>query len=299
MRDSADEENVAINGEPIVVTLGGGLFAVIWADQSDGGDAVFDLFGSIVASPAVMVRGNFLFASRSIWGDALDVRPTATRDSAGGALLFWEHSYPTPAGSPWQSTFLRGVYTQRFATFCPAAPATGCLAASPQKGSLGLKKGADVSQDSLAWKWSQGTTAADDFGDPTASTSFALCLYDGTGALTIAATAPGGSLCKGGKPCWSRAGTAPVREAQVHQRRQAGASRRHPGDEAHVGRRQGITERQGAGAEPLQRPLLAARSERADSSAAHQRLEQRLLGGDATAPPRARTPRSSRTRTTE
>ena len=67
MRDSADEENVAINGEPIVVTLGGGLFAVIWADQSDGGDAVFDLFGSIVASPAVMVRGNFLFASRSIW----------------------------------------------------------------------------------------------------------------------------------------------------------------------------------------------------------------------------------------
>ena len=73
-----------------------------------------------------------------------------------------------------------------------------------------MKKGADVSQDSLAWKWSKGTTAADDFGDPTASTSFALCLYDGTGALTIAATAPGGSLCKGGKPCWSRAGTAPV-----------------------------------------------------------------------------------------
>lgn len=208
MMDGVDEENLAINGEPVVVTLGGGQFVVLWADQSDPHDAYLDLFASIIASPGTMVRGNFVFAARSIWGDPVDARPTAVADGAGGARLFWEHAYPTPVGSPWQSTFLRGVYTQRFGEFCPPTPMASCLTSA--KGSIALKKGGDVSEDTLTWKWLLGTVAAADFGDPTTSTTFGLCVYDGTGALVIAATAPGGSACKKGKPCWSLKGAAPA-----------------------------------------------------------------------------------------
>jgi hypothetical protein len=75
---------------------------------------------------------------------------------------------------------------------------------------IALKKGTDLTGDTLVWKWVKGTIDGNDLGDPTTSTSFALCLYDSTGALTVAATAPGGSLCKGGKPCWSRSGAPPV-----------------------------------------------------------------------------------------
>lgn len=207
MMQSNDSDNIAINGEPGVIPLGDSRFAVLWADQSTPGDAWFDLFLSVVESPGTLVRGNFVFASRSIWGDAQDVRPAAFAMATGGMQLFWEHSYQAPVGSPWESSFLRGVYTQRFGEFCPPVPRSGCLTAP--KGTIALKKGDDASGDGVTWKWQNGASAATDFGDPTAATNFGLCVYDGTGALVVAATAPGGSACKNGKPCWSRSGAAP------------------------------------------------------------------------------------------
>ena len=60
-------------------------------------------------------------------------------------------------------------------------------------------------KDLLTWKWTRGeTTSKADFGDPTLTTSYALCLYDSTtGVLSraLAASIPAGDTC-GGRPCW-------------------------------------------------------------------------------------------------
>ena len=53
----------------------------------------------------------------------------------------------------------------------------------------------------VRWKWrSSATVAQADFGDPTTATSYALCLYDGSG-LKFSARAPADGIC-GGRPCW-------------------------------------------------------------------------------------------------
>jgi len=81
---------------------------------------------------------------------------------------------------------------------------TGCQASVSQKGSVALR---DISPDKnkLKWKWrSTATVPLTDFGDPTASTDYILCLYDNTG-LQLSWKAPAAGTCAG-KPCWA-AGT--------------------------------------------------------------------------------------------
>ena len=81
------------------------------------------------------------------------------------------------------------------------APATGCLTAA--KSLLLLKESlVDDTKDKLIWKWIRGD-AVDQatLGDPTASASYALCLYDGpSNALISAMALPAGSG-------WSTLGT--------------------------------------------------------------------------------------------
>jgi hypothetical protein len=54
----------------------------------------------------------------------------------------------------------------------------------------------------VAWKWTRGAaTAIADFGNPTASTSYAFCVYGGA-ELLMGATAPAAGNCVG-RPCWT------------------------------------------------------------------------------------------------
>ncbi|HYC53686.1 MAG TPA: hypothetical protein VEL28_01935 [Candidatus Binatia bacterium] len=85
---------------------------------------------------------------------------------------------------------------------CAPDPLADCavtLAAGKSKLSL--------TQDSqggarLSWKWSAGqATAIEDFGDPAATTEYALCMYDADGDLISTALAPAAGTCSG-KPCW-------------------------------------------------------------------------------------------------
>lgn len=66
---------------------------------------------------------------------------------------------------------------------------------------LKIGRGTTPKQNSTTWKWvSSGTVAPGDFGDPTATTTYVLCVYDQTGLL-MTATAPAGGTCAG-RPCW-------------------------------------------------------------------------------------------------
>jgi ELWxxDGT repeat protein/cysteine-rich repeat protein len=90
---------------------------------------------------------------------------------------------------------------------CPATPTPGCRAPTlPHKSTVTLATSATPAADKLAWKWSAGAdTPLPAFGDPTASTDYALCVYDTTGGnpkLRLRADAPAGTTC-GTRPCWN------------------------------------------------------------------------------------------------
>ena len=75
---------------------------------------------------------------------------------------------------------------------CPSSPSSGC--AAPGKAKLLAKQSGDPSKRKLLWKWLKGPALAQgDFGDPTAGTSYRLCLYAGTTSVALSVGVPGGS----------------------------------------------------------------------------------------------------------
>jgi hypothetical protein len=85
-------------------------------------------------------------------------------------------------------------------------PAAACRPpAQSQKASLQLRNATPDSKDRLQWKWLKGTaTAKADFGNPTATTGYALCLYDGNSTLIADAAIPAAGTCNAAspRPCW-------------------------------------------------------------------------------------------------
>ena len=91
---------------------------------------------------------------------------------------------------------------------CADAPAAGCRRPVSAGGALlQLRNAAADAKDRLQWKWSHGAaTTVADFGNPLGGTDYALCAYDGAGALLASASAPAGGDC-GGRPCWRATAT--------------------------------------------------------------------------------------------
>jgi CSLREA domain-containing protein len=85
------------------------------------------------------------------------------------------------------------------------APEPNCHTPSkPGASSLELREGTDPTADSIKWSWKgRDGTSISDFGMPTGSTTYDLCLFDassGTPSLLLHST-PAGGLC-GSTPCW-------------------------------------------------------------------------------------------------
>jgi len=88
---------------------------------------------------------------------------------------------------------------------CPVLPLGTCRTAA--RSTLQIRDRLLDKSDALSFSWTKGdATAFADFGDPTASALYRVCVYDAAG-LVRSATAPAGGLCKG-KPCWKRTGSA-------------------------------------------------------------------------------------------
>ena len=96
---------------------------------------------------------------------------------------------------------------------CPTAPVTGCQ--RPGKSTLVVQDkeagGTDPDKaDKIVWRSARGSVdLLGDLGDPMATTSYSLCLYDETGGVpTLVATAevPPAGTCDG-EPCWKRLGS--------------------------------------------------------------------------------------------
>src|SRR5262249_61942349 len=82
-----------------------------------------------------------------------------------------------------------------------ASPAACRLPVVAGKASLQIVDRTIDDKDQLTWKWLRGAdTSVADFGNPAATDSYVLCLYDDTG-LRAALRIPAGGTCAG-KPCW-------------------------------------------------------------------------------------------------
>jgi len=92
---------------------------------------------------------------------------------------------------------------------CDPAPLPGCRQPTVENKALLLLKDKGEDKKKLVWKWLKGdATALEDFGDPTTSTTYTLCIYDETNdvpSLSLTAAVPPGGICDG-DPCWSTIG---------------------------------------------------------------------------------------------
>jgi len=89
---------------------------------------------------------------------------------------------------------------------CATGPREGCAPSRPGGSRLLILDRRKDELDSLLWKWTSttGTTRAD-FGDPTTSEDYALCIFDqagGSAHLVLRAEALAGGDCAGA-PCWT------------------------------------------------------------------------------------------------
>ena len=92
---------------------------------------------------------------------------------------------------------------------CPPTPKTGCLTpTSPRASRLSIRDGKG-GRDKLIWGWRKGQeTAPGDFGDPTTTSSYVVCLYAKAGGVLTTVfeeDVPAATTCSG-KSCWSASG---------------------------------------------------------------------------------------------
>ena len=110
-------------------------------------------------------------------------------------------SLPTPTAPTTTAT-----PTPTVTPACGPLPDVGCRRpGKPLRSMVVLKDRLPDTHDVLIWNWRMGAaTPKADFGDPAATTNYALCVYDrsaGSPTLKMAADIPGGGTCAG-KPCW-------------------------------------------------------------------------------------------------
>lgn len=89
---------------------------------------------------------------------------------------------------------------------CGTAPAPGCRQQlSSGRGTFAVGDAATDGKDRVAWSWVDGAaTTVADFGDPTATTSYRLCVWDaaaGVPRLVASTGIAAGGTC-GDAPCW-------------------------------------------------------------------------------------------------
>jgi hypothetical protein len=88
------------------------------------------------------------------------------------------------------------------ASLCSPAPLDCRTPIQAGKSKLLLKDKSPDDGDILIWKWTKGeATSKAEFGDPTASDGYALCVYEDD-TLVREFEIPAGQTCSGGRPCW-------------------------------------------------------------------------------------------------
>jgi cysteine-rich repeat protein len=77
----------------------------------------------------------------------------------------------------------------------------------PAKSRLIIKDQDTDARDLVVWKWTNGEEVQfEDLGDPTSTTDYTLCVFDGGGGIALRSVIPAAGTCSGA-PCWKPLGT--------------------------------------------------------------------------------------------
>ena len=224
---------------PRVATDVSGNFVVAWHDLNHDGSS-FGVFGQLFASdgsalgsefrvntytnnsqrgPSVATEpsGNFVVVWQSytqdgsqdgVFGQRFAPGPPATATPTATST-----STPTPTDTP--TTVPTDTPTPTPSVFgCPPTPLGSCRTAG--KSLLSISNKLDDTQDKLLWKWIKGqSTSIADFGDPTSTTQYAICVYHAGGPVLSAIVPPtfwtaSGSGFKYKDPSTSNAGITKI-----------------------------------------------------------------------------------------
>jgi sugar lactone lactonase YvrE len=115
---------------------------------------------------------------------------------------------PSPTSSPSPTPSVTPTPTP--VPVCAPLPRTGCRDSSAAR--LKVRVRSSTSRQ-IAWRWLKGSVPVAEFGDPTASTSYALCLYDEESLQAehvLKVEAGAGGLCPA-KACWKAVGGSSLR----------------------------------------------------------------------------------------
>ena len=134
-----------------------------------------------------------------------DHRPAISSNAEGTTILAWTstNSLDNTIGTDDDILYARSH------TDCPLTAMTGCRVPTSAGASTLTIKNPVGGRDSLQWNWRSGeATLPADLGDPTAATSYALCLYDKAGPSVrsvLELDAAAATTCKKGA-CWAASG---------------------------------------------------------------------------------------------
>ncbi len=110
---------------------------------------------------------------------------------------------PTPTATPTATETVTPTPTPTATAACPPVPIAGCRTPTVSaKAFLAAKDKTPDTKDQLQWKWLKGAaTTMGEFGSPTTTTGYQLCVYDGVSAVLYDATIPAAGSC-GTHACW-------------------------------------------------------------------------------------------------
>lgn len=122
---------------------------------------------------------------------------------------FWapERVAADPCVAPTLAPAATPTPTATITPACAATPRPDCRTPIAGGGAaFTLRDRGPDTKDTAQWKWAKGAaTTVGNLGDPTSTTKYDLCIYDGAAVGGGAAIAAGGTCA--GRPCWTATGT--------------------------------------------------------------------------------------------
>jgi len=206
LRGNAYIENTGGNsGDPIPVVFNG--------VPNTSNEALLHIYGRLLYPEAIAYGAGLLqvFANAVGAPQPPTATPTSTPTDTPTATLPPGVPTSTPTDTPTSgipSATPTSTPTATVPPVCAATPLPGCKTpVVPGKASLTVRNKPGTLKDQVSFKWLSGAhTDTVEFGNPTTTTNYALCIYDdnaGVPSLAVSARAPAGGLCARGRPCWS------------------------------------------------------------------------------------------------
>jgi hypothetical protein len=189
------------DGCPVVDVLSGGDFVVSWSSYGDG--------GAIAKVRSVDSGGNPIGLDQLVntdpdRGHAGWMPAVAAQPNDEFVVTFTDDTLDGTGGLDGFEMFAqRFSLTAGQSVSCAVQPKTDCREVTRLKQSkLLITKGSTPARNSIKWSWNKGEeTLPAALGDPFNDTSYAFCVYDGSGNAVLSAHASHGGTCAG-FPCW-------------------------------------------------------------------------------------------------